>query len=114
LPPRGSAQDHLLERIQERERTERFTLVSLFARILGGGLGMRSDTLEAMLSAYKDELTQVSYTPGFAAYQRRRKKAVIQRKTKNKLSDDALLRKLEGLTAPEEMPPPKKAGARRR
>jgi hypothetical protein len=103
-----------LEKIQEREREERFSLVSLFARILGGGLGMRSDTLEAMLNAYKDELTQTSYTPGYAAYQRRRKKAVRQQKKKKKLSDDALLRKLEGLTAPEEMPPPTKAGARRR
>jgi len=75
---------------------------------------MRSDSLEAMLNAYKDELTQTSYTPGYAAYQRKRKKAVIQQKTKNKLSDDALLRKLEGLTAPEDTASAKKAGARRR
>lgn len=114
MPPRGSAQDLLLEKIHQRERSERFSLVALFARILGGGLGMRSDTIEAMLNGYKDELTQVTYTPGYVAYQRRRKKAVVQQKTKNKLSDDALLKRLEGLTAPEEMPPPTKAGARRR
>ena len=75
---------------------------------------MRGDSLEAMLNAYKDELNQDTYTPEYARYQRRRKKAVVQQKNKNKLSDDALLRKLEGLTAPEEMPPSKKAGARRR
>lgn len=75
---------------------------------------MRSDSLEAMLNAYKDELLQVTYTPEYAAYRRKRKKSEIIQKTKNKLSDDALLKKLEGLTAPEEELPPKKAGARRR
>ena len=75
---------------------------------------MRSDTLEAMLNAYKDELTQGTYTPEYAAYLRRSKKAVVRQKTKNKLSDDALLRKLEGLTAPDETAPAKKVGARRR
>jgi len=114
LPPRGSAQDILLETIQQREREERFSLVSLFARVLGGGLGMRGDTLEAMLSTYKDELTQTRYTPGYVAYQRRRKKAAVQQQTKNKMSDDALLRKLEGFSTPEEMPPAKKAGTRKR
>jgi hypothetical protein len=89
-------------------------LVALFARILGGGLMMRSDALEAMLSAYKNELTQVNYTPEFVDQQRRQKKSVAKQKVKKKLDDDALLKKLEGFTAPEETAPPKKAGARRR
>lgn len=89
-------------------------MVELFARILGGGLQMRDATLEAMLSAYKNELTQVTYTPEFVDQQRRQKKAVVRQKVKNKLSDDALLKKLEGFTAPEEKAPPKKAGARRK
>jgi hypothetical protein len=103
-----------LEKTQERDRAERYAAVALFARILNGGLGGRSDVLEAMLNAYKDELTQDSYTPEYARYQRRRRKAAAQRKTKNKLSDDALLQKLEGLTAPEETKPAEEAGARRR
>jgi len=75
---------------------------------------MRGDSTEAMLNAYKDELTQGNYTPEYAAYQRRRIRVVVNQKNKNKLSDDALLRKLEGLTAPEEKPSTKKAGTRRR
>jgi len=75
---------------------------------------MRSDSLEAMLNAYKDELTQVNYTPEYAEYQRRRKKTLASRTTKKKLADDALLKKLEGFTAPEETAPQTKAGARRR
>lgn len=75
---------------------------------------MRSDSVEAMLNAYKDELLQVTYVPEYIAYQRKRKKSEVAQKTKNKLSDDALLKKLEGFTAPEDEPSPKKAGARRR
>ena len=67
-----------------------------------------------MLSAYKDELSQVVYTPEYAAYQRKRSQAIIKKQTRNKLSDDALLRKLEGLTSPDETAPVAKAGARRR
>ena len=90
-------------------------MVELFARILGGGLGMRSDTLEAMLSAYKNVLTQEHYTPEFTARQRQRKVEVATKQVKKLLNDDALLKKLEGLAAPEDTAPPKKkAGARRR
>ena len=89
-------------------------MVALFARILGGGLGMRSDSTEAMLNAYRDELTQLTYTPEYADYQRKRKVAVVAVTTQKKLNDDALLRKLEGYAAPEETAPAKKAGARRR
>lgn len=75
---------------------------------------MRSDSLEAMLNAYKDELTQVNYTPEYADLQRRRKKAIIGKKKKKKLADEALLKKLDGFSAPEETAPTKKEGARKR
>jgi hypothetical protein len=114
LPPRGSAQDKILEEIHLREREERFTLVALFARILGLGLNMREDTLGAMLNTYRDELTQVRYTPAYAAYLRRRKAAVVSKKIRKQLDDDTLFKRLEGMTAPEETAPAKKAGARRR
>jgi len=115
LPPRGSAQDVLLQEVYRREREERFTTVELFARILSGGLGMRSDTLEAMLSAYKNVLTQEYYTPDYTARQRLRRNQVVSKKVKKQLDDDALLKRLEGLNTPEDTAPPKKkAGARRR
>lgn len=100
--------------MQVRDRTERYTLVALFARIIGTGLGMRSDSLEAMLRAYRDELTQLMYTPEYTDYQRKRKKAVTTKKKKNKLGDDALLRKLEGFSASDdEMPTPASRGKKR-
>ena len=75
---------------------------------------MRSDSLESMLSAYRAELTQLAYTPEYADYQRKRKKAVTTKKKKNKLSDDALLRKLEGFSdSDEEMPAPASRGNKR-
>jgi hypothetical protein len=77
-------------------------------------MGMRGGTLEAMLSAYKDELSQDRYTPAYAQRLRRRKVEVVSKKVKKKLNDDALLKKLEGLTAPDDDAPQKKAGARRR
>jgi hypothetical protein len=67
-----------------------------------------------MLDVYRDELTQVAYTPAYAAKLRHRKVAVSTKKVKKKLDDEALLRKLEGFTAPDEKAPPTKGGARRR
>lgn len=82
--------------------------------MLGRALGMREDWVESMLTTYKDELTQVTYTPEYVKRQRQRKTVEVVQTVKKKLDDDALLKKLEGFTAPEEKAPPKKAGARRR
>ena len=67
-----------------------------------------------MLNVYKDELTQATYTPEHAARRRRIKAATVTKTVKKKLNDDALLQRLEGLTAPDNEVPPPKAGARRR
>ncbi len=114
MPPRGSAQDKILEEIHQRDRAERFALATLFAKMLGGALGVRGDLVDAMLTTYKHELSQVSYTPEYAKWQRRRKTVEVVQQVKKKLDDNALLKKLEGFTAPEEKAPTKKTGARRR
>ncbi len=75
---------------------------------------MPPDLVGSMLNAYKDELTQITYTPEYAKRQRLRKTVEVVQTVKKKLDDDALLKKLEGFSAPEEKAPPKKAGARRR
>lgn len=82
--------------------------------MLRDALGVPRDLVEAMLTTYKDELTQVSYTPEYVKRQRQRKTVEVVRTVKKKLDDDALLKRLEGFTAPEETAPPKKAGARRK
>ena len=114
MPPRGSAQDNLLEEIHRRDRAERFALVALIAKVIGGATTVRNDALEAMLSAYKDELTQYNYTPEYRKKLRDRKKVVVAQSTRKKLADEALLKKLEGLTVPDAELPPIKQGARRR
>lgn len=115
MPPRGSAQDNLLEEIHRRERSERLAFASLFARIVGRALHVRDDYLETMLSAYKDELTQVTYTPEYRKKQRERKKATTAHEARKKAADDELLKKLDRLTVKDDdMPSPKKVGARRK
>lgn len=84
-------------------------MVTLFARILGAGSHMRSDLLEAMLSAYNDELTQIAYTPEYANFKRLQKSQVKKQRAKQRMQDDALLKKLEGYTATdEEVPLPRR------
>lgn len=100
--------------MHRRDRSERFAFATLFSRMLGSALNVRSDFIEAMLNAYKDELTQASYTPQYAKKQRQQAKAVASRKTKKKLDDEALLQKLDRLTVPDEKSPAAKAGARRK
>lgn len=115
MPPRGSAQDNLIDEIHRRDRSERLAFASLFARIVGRALHVRDDYLEAMLNAYKDELTQYTYTPEYRKKQRERKKATTAIATRKKAADDLLLKKLDRLTVKDEdLPPPKKASARRR
>jgi len=68
---------------------------------------MRGDSLESMLNDYRDELTQLTYTPEYAAQVRLRKMTAIIKTTKKQMDDAALLRKLEGFTEPDEEAPKK-------
>lgn len=102
LPPRGSAQDRILEEIQQRERAERLATVSLFAHVIGGGLGVRPEAIAAMLEDYQDTLLENVYRPEFIRRKLREKTAVAAKKTKKQLDDAALIKKLEGFTEPEE------------
>lgn len=114
MPPRGGPQDRVLELVHRREREERFTVVSLFAKIVGSGLGVSDSVLEAMLSTYKLELTQAKYTPEYAVFQRQKKKQAVAKQQKKKSSDDALMKRLDSYAEPEEQTSPQKRGTRKR
>jgi len=113
LPPRGSAQDKIIEEVHRRERLERFTLVTLFAQILGEGMGMRDGALATMLNGYWETLSQLRYTPEYAEITRQRLRQTTVHRDKKAVSDATLLKKLEGLTSPDEKTPSKR-GSRRR
>jgi len=92
---------------------ERFTLVTLFAQILGEGMGMRDGALATMLNGYWETLSQLRYTPEYAEITRQKQLHVTVQRDKKAVSDATLLKKLAGLTNPDEKAPNKK-GSRRR
>lgn len=114
LPPRGSAQDRILEEVHRRDRAERYTLVTLFARILGEGLHVRNDALEAMLGAYRAELSQDNYRPAYRAAQRMKKLKEVTQTAKKRMDDEALLKRVEKMTASDDEVPVKPQRSRRR
>lgn len=89
-------------------------MVEFFAKMFGQALGVPETTIRAMLEGYSDVLYQAVYTPEFAKIQKQRKKKATARQVKKKLDDEALLRRLERFTEPDEPGPQGKAGARRR
>lgn len=82
--------------------------------MLGQALGVPETTTRTMLEGYNDVLHQAVYTPEYAKIQKQRKRKAAAKKVKKKLDDEALLRRLERLTEPDEPGPQEKAGARRR
>ena len=78
--------------------------MSLFARIIGGGLGVRPEAVETMLADYEDTLLENIYRPEFIRSKLREKRLLAAQKTKKQLDDAALIKKLEGFTEPDDGP----------
>lgn len=63
LPPRGSFKDEILSTLIQRERAELFARTRMEMRVMGEGLGVPSERIEAMLELYMLELSQDRYRP---------------------------------------------------
>lgn len=85
-------------------------LVEVFARILGRGLNLPDASIDSILGAYRQELSQARYHPASIELERRKKKDVATKKTE----DLKLLSKLDALTVQEEKTTPEKGKRRRR
>ena len=98
----------------ERERTEKFSLVALFARLVGQGFSIPQDKISGMLSEYLQELSQTRYRPEAVAIRRK----AVRTKINKERSDKALLDRVNKLTVSDEdappLPKPKKGGGKRR
>lgn len=73
LPAGGSFQEQMLSETILRERNEKYTLVSLFARLLGTLAGFKSDDVDTILEMYKEELYQFRYNSGYVTQRKKRK-----------------------------------------
>ena len=72
LPKGGSFQEQLLAESILRERNEKFTLVSLFVRMLGVIAGLKSKDIDDLLESYKEELYQFRYNFEYTTRRERR------------------------------------------
>jgi len=84
---------------------------SLFARLLGAGLGVGEKHIDRALELYQLELSQDRYRPTTIESMRRVRMAQVEKRK----SDERLLERVEKLTASEdELPTPPKAKKSRR
>lgn len=99
LPPRGSAQDAILSEIIQRDRAERIATITLFANIVGGGLGVKPEVINTMLKTYKDIVSEYAYTPEYANEVKKRRRQEVAKKVQKQASDDDLLKKVQQYSA---------------
>jgi len=66
-----------------------------------------------MLDRYGDELTQLTYHPAYRTQQRQKLKQAVAKRTKKKLDDEALLKRLDKFTVTDDEFAPKKTKSNR-
>lgn len=95
LPEAGSFQEQLLSESIARERHVKFSEVSLFATLLGKGLGINDQYIELMLEGFREELYQLRYNSKYKTARRR----FTDTRMKKAREQDRLFRKLDAMTA---------------
>lgn len=73
LPKGGSFQEQILSETILRERNEKYTLVSLFVRLLGNMAQIKADDLDHLLGTYREELYQFRYNSEYVTTRQKRK-----------------------------------------
>lgn len=94
MPPVGSFQERIVSESILREKNEKFSLISLFVRLLGSLGGLNDEVLDDWLDEYKEELYQLRYN---SKYKTTRQRRILE--TVKKASEEArLLQKVDRMT----------------
>ena len=97
--------------MHRRKREEKYSLVSLFAFLVGRALNVPGQRIEHILELYGLELYQDRYRPAHVESLRRAKKERVQKH----LADEMLLEKVGKMEVPEsKLPPMPRKRSRRR
>jgi hypothetical protein len=98
LPPFGSFQERLLFESILREKNERFSAITLFARLLGAGFNLKDEAVDGLLEEYKEELYQLRYNYKYETSKQKR----ISEHVKKASEQARYMRKLEQMTVSDE------------
>lgn len=98
LPPFGSFQERLLFESILREKNEKFSSITLFARLLGAGFNLKDEAVDSLLEEYKEELYQLRYNYKYVTGKQKRITEHV-----NRAAEQArYMRKLEQMTVSDE------------
>lgn len=95
LPPSGSFKEQLLAEAIFRERYEKYTLVSLFARLLTASGAVKDEYVNLLLEDYREELFQLKYNSKYKTAIERKLTEMVRKKT----SDSELLAKVSAFSS---------------
>jgi hypothetical protein len=98
LPPFGSFQERLLFESILREKNERFSAITLFARLLGAGFNLKDEAVDSLLEEYKEELYQLRYNYKYVTSNQKR----ISEHVKKAAEQARYMRRLEQMTVSDE------------
>jgi hypothetical protein len=98
LPPVGSFQERIVSEGILREKNEKFSLVSLFVRLLGTIGNVNEKALDDWLDEYKEELYQLRYNSKYRTTRQRR----IMEAVKRAAEEARLMQKVERMTVKDD------------
>jgi len=98
LPPTGSFQERLLFESILRDKNERFSVVSLFVRVIAAGFNLKNEAVDGMLDEYKEELYQLRYNSKYKSSKSRR----IHDQVKKAAEQARQMRKIEQMTVSDD------------
>lgn len=97
LPAPGSFKERILAEAIIREKNEKWTMVTLFARLISKGLGVDTEYVNFLLDKYKEELYQLRYNFKYKSVESR----LLQKRLQEELEQDRMFQRLEAMSAPD-------------
>lgn len=98
MPDAGSFQEQLLSEAIVRERNAQFSVVALFARLLGAMAGVDPKMMHVLLEEYREELYQLRYNPKYRTIS----KVLVEQEMSKVAEETRLMRKVAALTVSDE------------
>ena len=98
LPHPGSFKERVLAESILRERNEKFTLVSLFIRVLGATGKLEDKVISDLLEEYKEELYQFRYNSKYKSIRER----VVAREARKADEMARIMSKVDKMTVTDE------------
>ena len=98
MPRSGSFEEKVLSEVIIRERNEKFSVVALFARLIGAVGSIDEKIIDNLLSEYREELYQLRYNYKYVTSQEENLRERVQEAAR----DARRMQRVESMTVSDE------------